>query len=145
MLDVMGVLQHHDAVSGTERQLVADDYNWRLSKAVEANSFQYAKVIDELIQQDTGYSSKSIQWQQCLKTNGTYLDCPIGKHQDDPSLVMAVVVHNPSSHDVSQIKIAVPKKEYSAKIFDKAKGEFVAVESPTVCMNDPTSKDQEDQ
>ncbi|CAH8681277.1 unnamed protein product [Schistosoma rodhaini] len=29
----LGVLQHHDAVSGTEKQHVADDYAWRLTKA----------------------------------------------------------------------------------------------------------------
>ncbi len=31
----MGVLQHHDAVSGTERQHVADDYVKRLSSAFD--------------------------------------------------------------------------------------------------------------
>jgi hypothetical protein len=32
----MGVMQHHDAVSGTERQHVADDYVQRLSQGVDA-------------------------------------------------------------------------------------------------------------
>jgi hypothetical protein len=32
----MGVVQHHDAVSGTERQHVADDYVQRLSQGVDA-------------------------------------------------------------------------------------------------------------
>jgi hypothetical protein len=31
MLDSMGVYQHHDAVAGTAKQHVADDYNMRLS------------------------------------------------------------------------------------------------------------------
>ncbi|CAH8649400.1 unnamed protein product [Heterobilharzia americana] len=29
----LGVLQHHDAVAGTEKQHVADDYAWRISRA----------------------------------------------------------------------------------------------------------------
>jgi hypothetical protein len=32
----MGLAQHHDAISGTERQHVADDYVQRLSQGVDA-------------------------------------------------------------------------------------------------------------
>jgi len=32
----MGVIQHHDAISGTERQHVADDYVQRLSQGIDA-------------------------------------------------------------------------------------------------------------
>jgi hypothetical protein len=32
----MGIVQHHDAVSGTERQDVADDYALRLSDGIAA-------------------------------------------------------------------------------------------------------------
>jgi len=31
----MGLIQHHDAISGTERQHVADDYVLRLSQGVD--------------------------------------------------------------------------------------------------------------
>ncbi len=32
----MGIVQHHDAISGTERQDVADDYAQRLSQGIDA-------------------------------------------------------------------------------------------------------------
>jgi hypothetical protein len=32
----MGVVQHHDAISGTERQDVADDYAQRLSQGIDS-------------------------------------------------------------------------------------------------------------
>jgi hypothetical protein len=32
----MGLIQHHDAISGTERQAVADDYVQRVSQGVDA-------------------------------------------------------------------------------------------------------------
>jgi hypothetical protein len=32
----MGIAQHHDAISGTERQDVADDYAQRLSQGIDA-------------------------------------------------------------------------------------------------------------
>jgi Alpha mannosidase middle domain len=33
--DALGVAQHHDAVSGTAKQHVADDYSYRLSKGID--------------------------------------------------------------------------------------------------------------
>jgi lysosomal alpha-mannosidase len=34
--EAMGLIQHHDAISGTERQHVADDYVQRLSEGIDA-------------------------------------------------------------------------------------------------------------
>ncbi len=34
--ETIGVVQHHDAISGTERQDVADDYAQRLSQGIDA-------------------------------------------------------------------------------------------------------------
>jgi lysosomal alpha-mannosidase len=31
----MGVMQHHDAITGTEKQAVADDYALRISQAFD--------------------------------------------------------------------------------------------------------------
>lgn len=45
----MGVMQHHDAVTGTEKQLVADDYARLLHKSMQqgldivANAIRYYK------------------------------------------------------------------------------------------------------
>jgi len=38
MMDAMGVYQHHDAVSGTENQHVANDYVGILNKAMIINN-----------------------------------------------------------------------------------------------------------
>ncbi|KAF7254845.1 hypothetical protein EG68_08829 [Paragonimus skrjabini miyazakii] len=46
---VMGVLQHHDAVSGTEKQHVARDYALRLSKASQACHTVVADGIIKLV------------------------------------------------------------------------------------------------
>ena len=38
MLDVVGVVQHHDSITGTAKQHVADDYNKRIAKGIASTN-----------------------------------------------------------------------------------------------------------
>jgi hypothetical protein len=64
MLDALGINQHHDAITGTGRQAVADDYSSRLFKSMEQNLETYTSLIGDRLM-------------QCTVTNTTYLDCPV--------------------------------------------------------------------
>lgn len=43
--EAMGVIQHHDAVSGTERQHVANDYAQRVAHGLDAAEVSDTKLI----------------------------------------------------------------------------------------------------
>jgi hypothetical protein len=47
MLDIMGVYQHHDAVAGTARQYVADDYTFSLFKAMQKNNALFTSLVED--------------------------------------------------------------------------------------------------
>lgn len=76
LLDAMGIFQHHDAVSGTARQDVADDYVYRLGEALEANMGTYGKIIDDMVSKLTQRTSDNT-WEMCARSNGTWVDCPV--------------------------------------------------------------------
>lgn len=42
MLDAMGVNVHHDAVTGTAKQFVSDDYAYTLFNAIRGNNVLYS-------------------------------------------------------------------------------------------------------
>jgi len=48
MMDVVGVVQHHDGITGTGKQHTADDYVSRIFNGIEAANPVYADVIDKL-------------------------------------------------------------------------------------------------
>ncbi|KAK5583774.1 hypothetical protein RB653_005374 [Dictyostelium firmibasis] len=60
MREVMGIAQHHDAVSGTEQQHVADDYAERLSIGNSASLATINTVVGTLLTSGTSKSSSSI-------------------------------------------------------------------------------------
>lgn len=56
MLDAMGIYQHHDAISGTAKQPVVDDYVVRLAKSMEKNNFVYGKILKDKATHDLNLS-----------------------------------------------------------------------------------------
>jgi len=109
MLDALGINQHHDAVTGTGKQAVADDYALKLYTGMDNNSDKYSDMISEKIESLTGLNS-SMKWMQCSQTNSTYLDCPVA---DLPEQTFAVAIQNPSSIENTKVRIAVPHGKYN--------------------------------
>ncbi|CAF4980361.1 unnamed protein product [Rotaria sp. Silwood1] len=76
----MGVVQHHDAVSGTERQAVAFDYAQRLSDGIDAAQNVINEAYSKLLPKSDESRSGTPQFlcqlsniSQCLEINGQEL------------------------------------------------------------------------
>ena len=135
MLNELGINQHHDAVTGTAKQHVADDYAYRLYTALETNNVVYNEAVAEKVQAFSGFGSHD-PWAQCFQTNTTYVDCPIANQDLTNNFSMHVAIHNPSSLDFSTARIAVPNANYSVEAFDTDKQIFKLVESNIICAAD---------
>lgn len=58
--DAMGVLQHHDAITGTEKQHVADDYTKTISKAKANSNKVYANLLKDRLRSETGIQTTNL-------------------------------------------------------------------------------------
>ncbi|XP_012471054.1 probable alpha-mannosidase At5g13980 [Gossypium raimondii] len=95
LADALALAQHHDAVSGTSKQHVANDYAKRLSIGYE----EAAKVVETSLTSITRSSSKTdsgnkvTKFQQCLLLNISY--CPSSEVDLSNGKNLVVVVYNP--------------------------------------------------
>lgn len=129
MLDAMGVYQHHDAVTGTARQFVADDYNFNLFTKMQNNNKVYSEALSNILKEKSGYQSTSWQW--CSRTNGTYLDCPIANNSNQSFIV---AVHNPSLLDTTYLKIKVSHGHYWAYQWSEEYSNLVRIPANVICF-----------
>ena len=109
MLSEMGVYQHHDAIAGTAKQLVANDYANRLEKAIKNNTLVYTQMIKEQVMSQTEIGGK---WEMCDRTNGTYLNCPIANFSLNEGESLNFAMHNPSSIELKMAQISVPHPNF---------------------------------
>ncbi|KAM5571530.1 putative alpha-mannosidase [Rosa sericea] len=116
LADALAIAQHHDAVSGTSRQHVADDYTKRLSIGYKEAEKVVAESLSCLIssRSSTGCKSVVTKFQQCPLLNISY--CPPSEVDLSKGKHLVIVVYNPlgwKREDV--IKIPVVSEKVTVK------------------------------
>lgn len=112
----MGVLQHHDAITGTEKQVVADDYTITLSEQMGKSNKVYSKLLAQKLEAMTGIKANTIG--TCTQPqNDTVMDCPQANEALDSFILVA---HNQKAVSHSQfLRIQLPKSNYKAELWCK--------------------------
>lgn len=117
----MGVMQHHDAVTGTEKQHVASDYARKLNLAVSACSANTKSALNQFVtgkapppQQKRLEHSAPDPWdfkfESCLNLNISVCDVTENSEQ------FTVTVYNPLAHATYQyVRVPVAGSKYEVR------------------------------
>lgn len=89
MKESMGIMQHHDAVTGTEKQKVADDYARRLSVAFRACGTNTKAALNNLAKRNQ--KAEELEFKSCPLLNIS--SCSISETEDN----FIVTIYNPLS------------------------------------------------
>ncbi|XP_041778570.1 lysosomal alpha-mannosidase-like [Anopheles merus] len=99
--EVMGVMQHHDAITGTEKQHVADDYARMLYEAFEACSANTRSALNQLTGERDSFK---FDWGYCKQANVSA--CAMTESSDN----LVVLLYNPLGHSSNDF-VRLPVKE----------------------------------
>ncbi|EAS02485.2 glycoside hydrolase family 38 amine-terminal domain protein (macronuclear) [Tetrahymena thermophila SB210] len=101
----MAALMHHDAVSGTGKQRVVNDYIYRISNGYSKIRDYLNPLLREYTLQDI--SESDVSYQQC-NWNATASQCNITFSQINAKKPVLVNIYNPSVTRIINIRIRVP-------------------------------------
>ncbi|CAI9113742.1 OLC1v1014408C1 [Oldenlandia corymbosa var. corymbosa] len=131
LADALAIAQHHDAVSGTSQQHVANDYAKRLAigykEAEDVVSASLAFLADS--SSKSGYKSSERKFKQCPLLNISY--CPPTEVDLSPGKRLMVVIYNSLGWKRDEI-VKVPVTSVDVAVQDSAGKEIVSQILPVV-------------
>ncbi|RZC32509.1 lysosomal alpha-mannosidase, partial [Asbolus verrucosus] len=128
--EAMGVMQHHDAITGTEKQHVAEDYARILQHGLDECQIIVNTALSKII---TGADSPpNIKLNSCLLTNVS--SCPLTETEDS----FVVTVYNPLSRPVTKyVRLPVTAEAYDVQDPNGAKLPVQLIPTPEPILKIP--------
>jgi len=126
-MTALGVYQHHDAVTGTAKQAVADDYATSLYKAMEALKVKVGGSLVEIVKDSFGIHLGNLI--PCRSTNGTFLECPTSGF--DGTFTVAAVQSTNFNNTYAIIK--APHGKYKIEIYKEGEFENYTKNASAIC------------
>ncbi|CAB3366560.1 Hypothetical predicted protein [Cloeon dipterum] len=127
--EAMGIMQHHDAITGTEKQHVAEDYALRLHRSMEHCRQTAENALNKLTAKE---GSAEVQFHSCLFTNVSQCDT------SEQAEKFVVTLYNPLAQQTSMF-VRLPVQDFQYQVRNEL-GELIDTQMlkiPTPVQNMP--------
>ncbi|KAF7271106.1 hypothetical protein GWI33_015990 [Rhynchophorus ferrugineus] len=111
MREAMGVMQHHDAVTGTEKQHVASDYARRLQRGIANCEIITETALNKLSNKSADSDANLLSFNTCPLSNIS--QCAYSENLDN----FVVTIYNPLSRSVNKV-VKLPVTGDAYKVTD---------------------------
>ncbi|XP_022741815.1 alpha-mannosidase-like [Durio zibethinus] len=115
--DALGIVQHHDAITGTARQHTTNDYSKRLSIGVTEAEAVVSTALSCLTKKNSRHKCKeaALTFSQCQLVNISY--CPPTEKDIPEGKSLVVVAYNPLAWDRTEI-VRIPVNHADLVVLD---------------------------
>lgn len=132
----MGVMQHHDAVTGTEKQHVTDSYSRELHDSIVKCGMNTKSSLNQITTAGSDPDQWKFNFNSCLQLNISSCDVTESAQR------FVVTVYNPLSHSTSQyVRFPVTNNNYEIRDSGNnlVRSQFLPIPTPIVNLHYRTS------
>lgn len=106
--EAMGIMQHHDAVTGTEKQHVANDYARLLQIGIDKCNENIRETLNQLSNpEEISNEGLKFEYKSCASLNIS--SCDVSENSEK----FMVTIYNPLAHSTNQyVRIPIADNEY---------------------------------
>ena len=98
-------------MTGTAKQAVAENYNSRIFRGINAVNNVLVQSLDDYVKEVMPTVKTNGPWTWCTRENSTFLDCPVSEQPKSANITIAA--YNPAASPMDFVSVILSHANYT--------------------------------